>query len=153
MTMAGTQSAETLNKEVVAGFLAALSSRDLERLGSLLTSDAVRYWPRPSFLGGGPEQAAGNTSRDTVEPAQGRDRLVAESRANFYYRPGSITIEIERLIAENDYVAAQFILRAITRRDESYENYYHFLFRGINGKISQCWEYVDTLYAQKMLFE
>jgi ketosteroid isomerase-like protein len=140
-----------VNRECVRAWLAAREGTiDFEAMGQFLTEDSVRYGPRPSFLEGGPLEGAGYPKG----PAQGRKRQINdfEDPKRFPYQPGSLH-EIEHMVAEGDYVTAQFVMRARTRAGKDYENFYHDLYWCENGKIKACWEYVDTLYSQRMLFD
>jgi ketosteroid isomerase-like protein len=136
------------NKQVVREFLEVMGRRDVEAMAPLLAEDVVRYGPRPSFLSG---RAEDDTSV-AAGPARGRARLLSDTAANAHYVPGTITIQIDQMVAEGDLVAAQFILRATTHSSGRYENYYHFLFEVRDGAIAAYWEYIDTLYSQRMLF-
>jgi ketosteroid isomerase-like protein len=81
-------------------------------------------------------------------------RLVEEHHDGGLYLRGTTKIEIQHMVAEGEYVAARFILRAITAlRKEAYENYYHYLFRLREGKVDEIWEYVDTLYSRRKFVE
>src|SRR5262245_38557976 len=96
-----TNSREDANKASVLGWLRAREVRmDLEHMATFLTEDASRYGPRPSFLEGGPRE----TARFGNGPALGRDRLLhGFSDDGLPYEPGSITVEVENMIAEGDY--------------------------------------------------
>ena len=135
------------NKAVVRRFLEAMPTRDLAVIGECLAEDVVQNYQRPSI-----QNDDGTRSASSL---RGRANILAEIEAYYYqlYRPGTITVRIENLVAEDDLVAAQFVLSAITaRRDEPYENFYHFLYRCQGGKVVEYWEYVDTRYAAQMLF-
>jgi ketosteroid isomerase-like protein len=142
---------ERVNKECVRGWLESRNGHvDLDRMGQFVTDDVVRWGPRPSFLEGPPRDAA----LFDPGPARGRDRqLLGWKPEHALYEPGSTQIEIERMVAEGNFVAAQYILRARTRRGLPYENYYHFLYECEHGRIKTIYEYVDTLYSQRTLFD
>ena len=44
-------------------------------------------------------------------------------------------------------------IEATTAKGEPYRNHYHFAFRLRDAQIIAAKEYVDTLYAQRMLFD
>src|SRR5580765_144857 len=92
---------ESANRAAVRGWLHAREGKiNLEELAQFLTDDATRFGPRPSFIGGGPLESAGYDPG----PAQGRDRLVAGFGDDVLpYQPGSISVEVENIIAEDDY--------------------------------------------------
>ncbi|HLG87987.1 MAG TPA: nuclear transport factor 2 family protein [Alphaproteobacteria bacterium] len=135
------------NKAVVRKFLESMPSRDLASIGECLADDVIQHYQRPTIQN--------DDGSQTASFLKGREAILDEIRTYFYqlYRPGTIRVTIETLIAERDLVAAQFVLAAITaRRGEPYENFYHFLYRCRGGKVVEYWEYVDTRYAQAMLF-
>ena len=144
------ESPETLasNKAVVRKFLEAMPERDLTAIGECLAKDVVQHYQRPTN-----QNDDGSRSASFL---QGRDSILAEIRTHYYrlYRPGTIRVTIEGMVAEGDFVAARFILAATTTaRGEPYENFYHFLYRCSGGLIVEYWEYVDTRYAAAMLFD
>ena len=135
------------NKAVVRKFLESMPSRDLAAIGECLAEDVVQHYQRPTIQNDDGTQAA--------RFLKGRQAILDEIGTWFYrlYRSGTIRVTIENLIAEGEFVAAQFVLAAITAgRGEPYENFYHFLYRCRDGKVVEYWEYVDTRYAQAMLF-
>src|SRR3546814_4436128 len=68
-----------------------------------------------------------------------REAILEEIGTHFHgtlYRKGSVTLTIQNLVAERDYVAGRFILEARTlRHDRPYKNYYHFLYRCEQGRV------------------
>ncbi len=135
------------NKAIVRKFLEAMPDRDLAAIGACLAEDVVQHYQRPTIQNDDGSQNA--------TFLKGRQHILDEINSYFYrlYRPGTIKVTIEGMVAEGEFVAARFILAAITAgRGEAYENYYHFLYRCQAGRIVEYWEYVDTLYAAKMLF-
>ena len=126
------------NKDVVLRFLDAGHRADMATVDSLITDDVMKFGPRPSS--------------PFPSPVRGRENLLAGYH-HWVFQPRSISMEVERVIAEGDLVAVQFILRAITAKGEPYESFYHFLFQCEGGRVKSFWEYVDTQYAQRMLFD
>jgi ketosteroid isomerase-like protein len=118
------RNAAARHRKVVETYFGALERGDIDVLRSVYHEDVVRWSPRP----GGP-------GRDGKVPLRGRENLLAE---------------VERMVAEDDLVAVQYVMRATTKRGEPYENYYHFLLRFEDDQIIEKWEYIDTLYAQQM---
>lgn len=135
------------NKSVVSAFLKAMEGRDLDMIARCLGEDVVQHYQHPS-----------NHNDDGTQDAsfiQGRDNIVHEIGTYFYtlYREGTISVTIQTLVAEDDHVAARFILKARTvRADEPYENYYFFLYRLADGEVVEYWEYLDSKYAAARLF-
>jgi ketosteroid isomerase-like protein len=137
----------TINKSVVRRFLEAMPARDLDAIAECLADDVVQHYQRPTMQNDDGSQSAAFL--------KGRDNILAEIGTYFYrlYCPRTIQVTIEGMVAEGEFVAARFILSAITAtRGEPYENYYHFLYRCRGGEIVEYWEYVDTRYAATMLF-
>lgn len=62
------------------------------------------------------------------------------------YRSGSMTVNLEKLIADDDHVVAQFVLDATLANGNDYHNRYVFIFRVRDGRINEVWEHLDTLY-------
>ena len=126
------------NKESVRRWLAAMQAGD-PKLPELLTDDATWWVPPSSPLGG--------TYRGKAEVL----KLMSQG-IGLYDASVPMRIEIQRMVAEDDAVCVQLVLRGRTARGEDYENHYHFAFELRDGRISAVKEYVDTLYAQQKLF-
>jgi ketosteroid isomerase-like protein len=139
-------SEQDANCDIVRVFLRTLCDRDTAAFDTVVAENIVRVGPRPSFVGGGPLED------DRGVPAVGRAVFRGHIDANAHFRPGSMWIELERLLAEGPYVAAQFTLHGTTRHDQAYENFYHYLFECRGGQIHGLWQYLDTLYSSEMLF-
>jgi ketosteroid isomerase-like protein len=136
------------NKAAVRNFLTSIPARDLATIGQCVTADVVQHFQKPSIRN--------DDGRHDATLVRGRDKLLNEIGTYLHqiYRPSTIEVEIERMVAEADCVAVQFILRALTtRRGEPYENYYLFMFRCEDGKIAEYWEYLDSAYASAKLFD
>jgi ketosteroid isomerase-like protein len=126
------------NKQAVKRWLAAMQAGD-PALPELLTDDATWWVPPSSPLGG--------TYRGKAEVL----KLMGQG-IGLYDASVPMRIEIQRMVAEDDAVCVQLVLRGRTARGEDYENHYHFAFELRGGKICAVKEYVDTLYAQRKLF-
>lgn len=61
-------------------------------------------------------------------------------------------ITVHELVSEGDTVAAQVVIEAKTAKGREYKNHYHFVFKVRDGQIRAVKEYVDTLYAHRVLF-
>src|SRR5579859_2396733 len=98
------------NKSVVRKFLEAMPARDLRAIGECLAEDVVQHYQRPTIQNDDGSQSA--------TFLKGRDSILAEIETYYYrlYRPGTIRVTIEGMVAEGDFVAARFILAAITTR-------------------------------------
>ncbi len=127
------------NKALVRRFFEAMAKGD-PALPSLLSED-VRWWVPPSSPLGGTQE--------------GRERVLAfmQSGISLYDTGVPFEIEIEQIVGEGEWVAVQLVMRARTARGADYRNHYHFAFRVRDGRICHVKEYVDTLYAQRLLFD
>jgi ketosteroid isomerase-like protein len=128
-----------LNKALVLRFILAGHRGDIDAVNECIADDVTRFYPRPTCPYG--------------SVVHGREALLGAFHAAELYRMETIQTEVEHMVAEGDFVAIQFVLRATTRRGKDYENFYHHLFECENGRIKNQWEYVDTHYAQKLLFD
>jgi uncharacterized protein (TIGR02246 family) len=83
----------------------------------------------------------------------GREAIIEEflAAAMSHYEPGSVRLEITRMIAEGDNVALQWTSRARTLDAEPYENNCIGVFTVRDGKIRSVQEYMDTHYAYRAL--
>lgn len=136
------------NKAVVRKYLKSVEQFDLDAIRECLAENVIQHYVAPSHLtDDGKHDAATITSRDAI---------VEEIGSCFHqtlYRQGTVTIEIQSIIAEDDHVSCRFILDAMTvRANEHYRNHYHFFYRCEEGRVAEYWEYLDTEYASKLLW-
>jgi ketosteroid isomerase-like protein len=128
------------SKELVRRYFAAVNAGDIATIESLF-ADEVTFWVPPSLP-------------DGVE-FRGKDavmRLFTES-VGLYDADAGITVELKELTAEEDRVAAELVIRGkAAAGGGDYENWYHFLFRIRDGKITAIREHLDSLYAFRTLF-
>ena len=68
------------------------------------------------------------------------------------FQPDTISIEVKGAIAEGDAVAVEWMAHGTSAKGKAYDNHYHVLFELHDGKIKAVREYVDTLYANDVLF-
>lgn len=66
------------------------------------------------------------------------------------YQPGSLDIQQQRLVVDENCVMAQFTLVAKLANGKDYRNDYIMLFSLDRGKINGVWEYLDTLYQWQL---
>lgn len=142
--------ADTLatNKAVVTKYLQSVAAFDLEGIRDSLAENVVQHYVAPSFMVDDGQHGA--------QAIASRDSIVEEIRSCFHdvlYQRGTVTIEIQTIIAEGDYVDCRFILDAMTvRANEHYRNFYNFFYRCENGRVAEYWEYLDTKYADRLLW-
>jgi hypothetical protein len=85
---------------------------------------------------------------------RGRDAILDEFLAGALgnYEPGSIQLEITAIVADGDRAVVEWTSRARTLRGQPYENFCIGVFTVRDGKIQAVREYMDTAYAQRMLY-
>ena len=62
-------------------------------------------------------------------------------------------IRREAIAAEGDRVFVEMTIRATSGQGAPYENHYVMVFTLRDGRIVEVHEHVDTLYAQRLLFD
>ena len=127
------------NKNVVLGFVEALSSGNMEAAQAVFADDAT--WWLPGSL---PVSGTYTGKQAIFEDFFGGSRPFIE--------PNSLSIQVSNMIGEGDCVAVEWIVRLKTVKGRNYENYYHMMFEVKNNKIQAVREYVDTLYAKEVIF-
>ena len=131
---------ENENKAVVERYATAVAAGDAETARELFAPGA--RWT----LAAGDLPIAGTwVGRDTII-----DEFLAGAQS--YYAPGSISIEVTGLVAEDDRVVMQWTSRATTRSGRPYENGCIGVFTVAAGQIQHVREYMDTLYAHDVAF-
>ena len=106
-----------------------------------LMAEEITWWvPPASPLGGS---------------YRGKERVLElmNSGVELYDDRIPLRVEIEEMVAEGEWVCVQAIIEASTAQGVAYRNHYHFAFRLREGLIVAVKEYVDTLYAQRRLFD
>ena len=81
---------------------------------------------------------------------RGRDAILATAMR--YYQPGSVDLEVTRVVAEGEHAVMKWTSRARSTRGEPYENRCIGVFTVRDGKIARVHEYMDTLYAHQVAF-
>ena len=126
------------NKAIVREYFEKMAAGD-PSVPDLLADDVCWWVPPASELGGVYE------GRDAV--------LELMAGGTGLYDPSTpLVVQIEQMVAEDDWVCVQAVIEARTARGEDYRNHYHFAFQLSEGKLVQVREYVDTLYAHEKLF-
>ena len=84
----------------------------------------------------------------------GRDRILDDFlvTAMSHCEPGSVSLEVTGLIAEDERVVLRWTNRAHTREGRPYENDCIGVFTIRDGRIQAVREYMDTLYAGEVAF-
>ena len=81
---------------------------------------------------------------------EGRDAILNGflGQIGSLYEPGSISLEITSLTAQDDRVALEWTSRARLNNGEPYENHCIGVFTLADGRITAVREYMDTDYAR-----
>jgi uncharacterized protein (TIGR02246 family) len=127
------------SKTVVARYVEAVQAGDAGAIREAFAEDAV--WRLDGEL------PISGTWR-------GRDAIMNEflATAMSYYEPGSVDLEITRIVAEAEHAVMEWTSRARTTRGEAYENHCIGVFTVRDGRIVRVHEYMDTLYAHRAAF-
>ena len=136
------------NKAAVRLFLESVERHDLGGIREALSENVVQHYAAPSHqTDDGKHNSAAISSREAILEE------IGEHFHGTLYRKGTVTLTIQNLVAEGDFVAGRFILEAHTvRGNRPYKNFYHFLYRCENGRVAEYWEYLDTKYASETLW-
>jgi ketosteroid isomerase-like protein len=70
-----------------------------------------------------------------------------------YDAESPMEIEREAIAATGDHVFVEMTMNARTGQGQPYTNHYVFVFRMRDGLIVEVHEHLDTLYAQRKLFD
>jgi ketosteroid isomerase-like protein len=125
------------NKEIVRRFLDALVDEDTATMRPLVRDD-VTWWAPQSAVGTRlPERRLHGWSDIPWLGGPGWKG----------FRPGTSTVTIHHLVAEDDLVSAHYNRKAMRTTGTTYDNEYNILFRLEDGVIVEVWEVVDTAYA------
>jgi ketosteroid isomerase-like protein len=125
------------NKALIREYLARVESGD-PRLAELLDDDVLWWIPAGSRLGG--------TLRGRAKVLE-----VMTGALALYSRDHPFRIEVEQVVAEEDWVCVQFVIDARTASGRDYRNSYHIAFELRDGRIVRVKEYIDTAYANERL--
>jgi uncharacterized protein len=126
-------------KDVVRRFFDTLSTGDFDRIGEFFTAEST--WTVNDVANGFPAQRGRAIIEDFLRPV--REGL---------FVPGDPKIEVVRLIAEGNVVAAETIGRGALLNGNGYENYYAFVLEVDPGagKVLALKEYMDSDYAHSI---
>jgi ketosteroid isomerase-like protein len=126
-------------KDVVRSFFTTLSTGEFEKIAEFFTEDST--WTVNDVANGFPSQRGRAIIDDFLQPV--REGLFA---------PGDPKIEVVRLIADGNVVAAETIGRGALLNGNAYENYYAFVLEvdPEAGKVLALKEYMDSDYAHSI---
>jgi ketosteroid isomerase-like protein len=124
-------------KQIVTEFLHALIDDDAATMRPLVADD-VRWWV--------PQSAA--KSYGLARPLDGWAQVPWFGGDGWKgFQPGTSTITIHHLVAEDDLVTAHYNRHALRANGNVYESEYNLLFRFDGDLIAEVWEVVDTAQA------
>jgi ketosteroid isomerase-like protein len=124
------------NKALVREYFRRMQAGEAT-VAEMMAEDVTWWVPQSSELGGT------HRGKAAVLALMGKG-------VDLYQLP--LRVEIEEMVAERDQVAVQLVVEAKTAAGLPYRNDYHFAFRLRDGKLASVREYVDTKYAQELLF-
>jgi ketosteroid isomerase-like protein len=125
------------HKDVVRRFLEALVQDDVEPVRALVRDDVVWWVPQSGVTVGG-----------LSRPLQGWDDIQWLGGDGWKgFLPGTSSIVMHHLVAEDDLVSAHYNRVAQRPNGTHYDNEYNIMFRLVGGQIAEVWEVVDTAYA------
>ena len=128
------------SKQVVRRYLDALVAGDLDAIRDSFAEDAT--W---TIFGELP----------IAGPWIGRDRIVDDfltTVGGSLYEPGSVSFAFPTLVADGPVVALEWRVNARTADGAEYANAYCGIFEVRDGRIARVREYLDTAYAERVLF-
>lgn len=121
-------------RTLILDYFAAVSGQGTRAIGDFFTPDVVWQVPQSNPL-------------IKPNPRRGHAAVMDLLSAGVgVYQPGSLQIDLQRLIVDDTQAAAQFTLSARLANGNEYINQYCFLFSIVDGRIDGIWEYLDTLY-------
>jgi ketosteroid isomerase-like protein len=127
-------------KQVLRHYLDALVAGDLEAVRDSFAEDAT--WTIKADL-------------PVAGPWHGRDQIVDDFLAAVMgerFEPGSHVFTFPTLLADGDTVVLEWHVSARNAAGEPYENDYCGIFVIRDGRIAAVREYLDSLYAARVLF-
>jgi uncharacterized protein len=84
----------------------------------------------------------------------GRDAVMDEFLAAGLglYQPGTLRFEVANTVAQGDHVVLELNVTGVSAAGAEYRNHYVFVLTVAEGKVRAVREYLDTLYAHRVLW-
>ena len=141
MSEAGATSDEIreANRALVERYFSCVAAGD-PGVGELFAEDAVWLAPQSTPMGRRHE-------------GKGAVLTLMGGGMDLYSAEHPFEIHREAMAAEGDRVFVELTIETRTAQGEPYRNHYVFVFRIRDGRIAEVHEHVDTLYAQRLLFD
>ncbi len=124
------------NKQLVRSYFQAISDNQPSVAWDLLAEDAI--WT----VGGHSPLTGSYTKHELAKLTE--DKILARL-------PDGMRIELGRLVAEGDLVAAEFTSTGAREDGKIYNNHYLFLLTIKDGKLWRCTEYLDTYHYVELI--
>lgn len=122
------------NEALVREYVARVVNRD-PGFADLLADDVVWWTPPGTAHGGGAREGKAAVLE-----------FIRHGSAK-YSANAKFELEIEAIVANDEWASAQLVLRTETARGTPYVNHLHIAFRIRDGKIARGREYSDTLHT------
>ncbi len=121
------------DKKTAVEFLKASAAHDAAKVEAFLADDAI-YW-----VGGKPHlfPAAGNQTKAQIVAYMATPSIFSEG----------LKLRVGEITAEGDRIAVEAESEGVTNKGRHYNNFYHYLFKFRDGRITLVKEYVDTQHA------
>ena len=134
------------NKEIVIQFQMDVAKKlrgEQMNLHNYLADDA--QWHLPGSL---------DTLCDGSDKI-GRDAVIdmIENLVSRFYKTETMAFKFHSMIQDGDFVHMHFTLKAETINGKAYCSGYQTLFKVVNGKIAEVWEYFDSARILHLLNE
>jgi ketosteroid isomerase-like protein len=124
------------NKAIVSAYFQAISENRPGDAWNLLAEDAI-------WTVGGHSPLTGTYTKTQL--AELTERTILARLTN------GMRIELGRVIAEGDMVAAEFTSTGTRADGKIYNNHYCFLLTVKGGKLWRCTEYLDTYHYVELI--
>jgi ketosteroid isomerase-like protein len=127
------------NRVLVERYFDLVASGDPE-IATLFSENAVWVTPQSSPMG---------------RRHEGKDAVLALMSGGVGLYDADTPMEIRRdaVAADGEHVFVEMTMNARTGQGEPYQNHYVFVFKLQDGLIVEVHEHLDTLYAQRKLFD
>lgn len=124
---------------LVRGYLDAVRGGDHDTARAALHDDASLTFPGSSPLAG---------------TWRGADVMLGEflDRVRARFAPDAATFDTRNVVADGDRVVVEWTIHARTSAGDPYDNDYVAIFELRDGRIAAMREYLDTAYAERVLF-
>jgi ketosteroid isomerase-like protein len=124
-----------VNKEIVRGFMQAMSAGDTAYILEAYADDGYVH-------------TMGNT---LISGKYGKQQIREFADSIYDVFPAGIEFTVLSMTAEDDRVSVEAESRGEHASGQTYNNFYHFMFRLRDGKVASLTEYLDTELATDII--